>query len=313
MANEPRKHHYVPKFHLAGFTMSGTEDGQLFVTDKLRRNKWDSTPKKTARETDFYRVDLANMDPVGIEKAFSDVEGKCATVVRDVIADKRLPTGDDFGTLLNFVAISATRIPIIRSTIAAGIDGLMKQFGRQALLGPEGAKRLREIPENASMSDEEMVQFQAFIAGNDYTIDVDQNWHIHTMLEAIDALLPALAKRNWAVWSVAEGAPDLVCSDRPVALYATKQFPPLLPPGFGTPNTLLTLPLNRRVMLASQFEEMPAESSVIDRDDVAAMNSLQALHAIQVYSSVEDWVWVDGNGVAAGSQAYLDSLIYPVP
>jgi hypothetical protein len=41
------------------------------------------------------------------------------------------------------------------------------------------------------------------------------------------------------------------------------------------------------------------------------MNSVHALHAIQVYSSGEDWVWVDGNGVASGSQAYLDSLIYP--
>jgi hypothetical protein len=45
MANQSRKHHYVPEFYLAGFTESGTDDGRLHVLDKEQLRQWPSTPK----------------------------------------------------------------------------------------------------------------------------------------------------------------------------------------------------------------------------------------------------------------------------
>ena len=45
MAGQPRKHHYVPQFYLAGFTENDSKDGQLFVLDKEQRKTWAKTPK----------------------------------------------------------------------------------------------------------------------------------------------------------------------------------------------------------------------------------------------------------------------------
>lgn len=290
------RHHYVPQFYLNGFTAA---DGLLHVTDKLRRKRWTASPVKTAWEPEFYRVDLENMDPMGIEKAFSQVEGQCAEMLREVLATKKLPTGDAFDTLLNFVAISHTRVPFIRSTISDAISGLMKSLGKHTLLGSGGVKRLREDPENAAMTDEELEQLQAFIAGGEYTIDVDKNWHIKMMLQSIDDILPALGQRNWSLWTVGDGVPDLVCSDRPVALMSGRPGPV----GLGTTETMLTMPLDRRTLLVSQFEEMP-DAYVMKTEDVEGMNRLRAAHSGQVYSSSEDWACGGG-----GSQAFLDSLV----
>jgi hypothetical protein len=305
MANQPRKHHYVPKFHLAGFTQSGEVDDKLYVADKRQRRKWVSTPSNTARETDFYKIEGDGVDPMEIEKAFAKMEGQCAAVLKEIVERPRIPTGEGFGVLMNFVAYAAARVPIKRATISASIDEATKAIMRREFLGPEGAKLLRKLGEDGT--DEDMAKLQEFIAGNDYTINVEQNWHVGMITQAVDALLPAMAYRNWALWVAGDDVPDLVCSDSPVAFCATEPRPPLMPMGFGTPKTMLTFPLTRRMALTSTFEELPSDSYVMHADDVALINSLTALNANQIYSAEEDWLWA-GESVTCGAQAYLDSL-----
>jgi len=78
MDNRPKNHHYVPSFYLAQFTMSATDDGELFILDKRQRRKWVNTPAKTARSNNFYRLETDSGDPMGMEKALAFVEGRCA-------------------------------------------------------------------------------------------------------------------------------------------------------------------------------------------------------------------------------------------
>jgi hypothetical protein len=117
------------------------------------------------------------------------------------------------------------------------------------------------------------------------------------MLNLVGALLPALGKRNWGVWSAAESAPDLVCSDRPVVLTPTAPFPGPLTPGFGTLKTLLTVPLTRRVLLVSTYEELPSDSYMMDSEDVAVMNTYRAMYAHQIYSAEKDWLLIVNKAV----------------
>jgi len=246
---------------------------------------------------------------MGIEKSLADVEGMSAVVIRDIISQKKLPTGDDFGVLLNFVALSTVRVPSVRSTHSQFIDQVAKKLSHLAFLGPDGAERLWDLSklEGKSLSDEEILELQAFVESNDYDIDLEKNWHIQTMIESVNVLLPALASRHWAIWTAADGTTDLVTSDRPVALWASPPLPGPLSPNFATPNTLLTIPLSRRVLLASQLEEMPSESYIMDSQDIALMNTLRAMFSNQIYSAQENWAWtVDGE--ILNSQAFLDRL-----
>src|SRR5829696_3321193 len=53
---EPRQHHILPAFYLAGFTDTGGKDGTLHVFDYARKRSYTSKPEKVARERDFYRI-----------------------------------------------------------------------------------------------------------------------------------------------------------------------------------------------------------------------------------------------------------------
>jgi hypothetical protein len=307
MNNQPKNHHYVPAFHLSMFTASGTDDGELWVVDKKRRRSWQSTPKNTAKENNFYTV-AELTDVMAVEKGLSQVEGKCAPVVRDVVANKRLPSGEDFQILLNFVALAVVRVPNVRAQFGRVVDQMTKRAFLPALLGQNGAELLRYLAamDGQSISDEEIQELQAFVASGEYDIDLDRTWHIQTMVELFGRMLAALSQRNWAVWTAADDAGDFVCSDQPVTLWDL-QWPPSLPPHFAQSNTMLTFPLSRRVMLVSQFEELPSDSYVMDRTDVALMNTHRTMYANQIYSAQEHWTWTP-NGEILDSRAFLDRL-----
>ena len=103
-------------------------------------------------------------------------------------------------------------------------------------------------------------------------------------------LAPLLSLRKWCLWIADEAAPDLICSDSPVAPTWAVPMPGPMSPAFGTPNTIVSVPLNRRIALMSMIEEeLPATS--LDRDGVAAVNSMRVMYANQLYSSELDFVW----------------------
>lgn len=292
------KHHYVPQFYLKGFTDS---DGLIHVTDKVLRKRWRTAPRNVAWAPEFYKVDVSGMDPMGIEKAFGQVEGQCASMLREVLTTREIPSGQNAEVLLNFVALSITRVPLIRAKIAEFIDGVAKSLGKLAFLGPEGIRRLKEDPEIARMSEEEMERFQEFMQSAEYTVNVDQNWHVTMLLDSITQILPLLTHRSWSVWTVDDAAPNLVTSDRPVALSGG----PAGMAGLGTAETLLTMPLDKRTLLASTLEEI-LTCHVMDTGEVEAMNMVRSENGSQIYSSEQDWACA-----FEGSQAYLDALIYP--
>ncbi len=68
--SEPRRHHYVPRCWLAGFTETGEKDGKLWVTDIVRRKQWESSPGGAGFIRDFYRLSDDEVDPVMVEKRF---------------------------------------------------------------------------------------------------------------------------------------------------------------------------------------------------------------------------------------------------
>ena len=60
------------------------------------------------------------------------------------------------------------------------------------------------------------------------------------------------------------------------------------PPGFGLPNTLITVPLNARMALASTFE--PLKAVTLDQARVAQVNSRTGMFANQLFSHEDRFV-----------------------
>ena len=107
MSKQPRKHHYVPRFYLAGVTDNSRPDGRLYVLDKASGKQWPRSPKGTAHQRDFHLVNLGpGVDPMGVEKKLAHMEGQQSAVLKRILEEEALPPDDDeaVGDLMAFVA-----------------------------------------------------------------------------------------------------------------------------------------------------------------------------------------------------------------
>jgi hypothetical protein len=310
MPNQPRKHHYVPKFYLAGFTKSGSVDGNLYVLDQRQRWRWGpATPVNVAHQRDFYAIDArSDADRMVVEKTFGEIEATCSRVIRDVIERKEMPAGEDRDILLNFVALMAVRVPGIRNTVSGFIDDVVKSLGRTMLDSELGWQHFKGVCEaSGEKVDFTREEMKAFVDGDDYTANLDQSWHVGMMLELGSKLVPALAQRHWSIWIAGDDVPDLTCSDRPVCLTWYTSSPPSLPPGFALAGTAVIMPVNRRIAISGTFEEQPLKSA-LDKYDVATVNRGTRKYANQVYSSEAEFVWAMTEEQIGNATDLLDLL-----
>lgn len=310
MTRQPRQHHYVPQFYLAGFTTTGTIDGPLHVLDREQGKSWPSSPKGTAHARDFYAVDLGSgQDPMVVEKTMAVCEGKWAAALKVVTEESALPQGASLGDLLAFVAFLAVRVPRIRTQVADVIDRVSKADLRATFATAEGREQFRTVvaqhcqnlPESERRrielllrNDSDLNDMADYVNSDQYGVSYGQTWTVQTMVQMAIALLPVLGQRQWALWPVASDAPNLICSDSPVCLTWTKRVTGAYPPGFDLPNTLVTVPLSARLALASTFQAM--QEMTLDRVGVAQMNSRTLVCATQIYLPTDDFVWADEGG-----------------
>jgi hypothetical protein len=311
VSNQPRKHHFIPQFYLAGFSASGQADGDLYVLDQRQRKRWKSTPKGTAHKRDFHTTDFGpNEDPMVIEKKLADFEGRWANVVRLVIENRSLPEDQLFADLMFFVAFMAVRVPRIRATLSQFFDGVVKSLIHATLSTPGGMASFRRSIEEQTgrkLTDQEFNQYRTFGLSQQYDADFDQTWHVQEMLQMGVYLAPLLSRRKWWLWTVKDDAPDLICSDSPVAPTWLVPVEGPLSPAFGTPNTVVSIPLNRRIALVSMLE-MDLGPNDLDRDGVAVVNSMTGLYANQWYSASDDFVWLTKEHRVGNAMYLLETL-----
>lgn len=294
--NKPaRKHHYVPEFFLAGFTPSGSKDDFLQVLDQRHGKRWQAKPAEVAHQKDFYRVEAAQVEPDVLEKQFSEFEGRAATVIKQIIKTAILPKGDDFNTLISFIAFSAIRVPRVRKVFSDPMVKIAKMTMEMVLATPEHwqqtVDKARKDGIELKGSYEEMKKF--FESGQ-YTIEVNQIWHLQTLFQSVNTIHPLLAKRNWMLLIAKQGGGEFICSDDPIGLvWTTNEVPPFFGPGFGMPDTEVTIPLNKDLALRGQFEGYSASRAEAGRGTIAAINSRTAIGARCLYSANENFVWID--------------------
>jgi len=221
MANRPRRHHYVPSFYLAGFTLSGSDEDRLNVFDQGQIRMWPSSPKNAGLSRDFYAIELGpDVDPSCFEsEVLARVEGEVSLVIQTVVKTDRLPQGHDFDVLLNFVALLASRTPRIRRLVGQVTDLVVKGSVQSLVATKEGWRQFQDYCHDSGIeqNDDEAEQMRQFILSGEYEVDLDQTSHVQKIVELVDAMLPLLAQRHWSLGIAAPGVPNFVCSDAPVS------------------------------------------------------------------------------------------------
>lgn len=85
--NEPKLHHYVPRFYLNYFR---DPKRNLWVYDKKTDRVFAAAPNRIAAETQFYRLPgplVGSVDPLSIEKALSDLESRASAIIARVVTE----------------------------------------------------------------------------------------------------------------------------------------------------------------------------------------------------------------------------------
>lgn len=138
-------------------------------------------------------------------------------MIRDIIAKRELPmNADRLGTLFNFIAFQAVRIPAMRKTISTPISQIRRIIMDIVLSSEE---RFRSQVERAGMDPNAVPYARAradFEKNPEFPVITEEYMqHAMTMMSA---MLPLLARRDWAVLWSDRPSEQFIVSDHPVTL-----------------------------------------------------------------------------------------------
>jgi hypothetical protein len=124
---QPRKHHYVPKFYLQGFS----DTGKLQVFDRYHRRYQSKSPGGVAFERDYYTIDtLAEQDTAIIEEGYGKVETAAAPLISRLQQPCTLNAVERENLAL-FVAMQQARVPDTEKRIIEGTEKGYQAIARQ--------------------------------------------------------------------------------------------------------------------------------------------------------------------------------------
>ncbi|MHB9145463.1 MAG: DUF4238 domain-containing protein [Symbiobacteriia bacterium] len=306
-----RRHHYIPQFYLEGFKRSADDKG-LWVTDTQRAVQFEAVTKDIGVQRDYNRVEISGVEPNVVEEKLSQIEARAANVIRTLASSRVLPTDDDLNDLMVFIALLHTRSPSSRQVWGDGLKKVAEMAEIMKAASEEEKRKWSRVP--AMPPDSKGVSYSEFskVFKADGTHELRNEANVEFMLEGAKVVAPLLIQRSWTVLVARKDAGDLICSDHPVSLVWTdaalmKQS--FYSPGFGLRNTVVTVPLTRRIALWGSWGSGRRVSSLGPRD-VAAINSRTAMYAQRhIYSARRDFDYIDKLGRVLSSKALLRQIL----
>lgn len=270
--NNPRKHHYLPRFYLSEFSANGRS---LVQIDKASGYSATCNIKDVASIRDYHRLDAEDIDdPNQLERTLSTVEGKLAKAAKQV-----LQGGIDgpitHAHLIELVSMLRVRIPATKRMI----EQMTRQVVRHTGVLLEKAGRLPKPPtgleETLSMENVGINVSNWFCLQQMFQLAENKE-----ILKLLCAMRPTLLK--------AAGNDFFLTCDQPVAVYSPSARPAALEGvALEERDVVLSLPLSRSTLLQLDWEEhepseQTATSEIVEefnrRTVIMASNYVFASH-----------------------------------
>lgn len=272
-ANVAWRHHYVPRFLLAGFTPSGTQSDQLWSFDREHSRPVRRPPRSVAFERDYYSVEVPGQPADLIESFFSLVESIAAPIIRDMIANRVMPTGTDYADLMYFLGLMNGRSPAFRDLLVGFPEELAHDVVKLLASSRENYEiGTRGFPPDKKPPFEKIQKW----AKEEKFVEVANPsvLHVQGAMFGLDGgVVDLLGNRKWSILFAEEGGVQFICSDNPISIRSSRApFEHFIPPGVAYLETDFILPIHRTVALLGCFE---GRSDVHDVGDevVASINT----------------------------------------
>jgi Protein of unknown function (DUF4238) len=287
-----RRHHFVPRCYLKGFTVERKKRRQVTVFDAKDRKVFTTAIDNVALERDFNRVEIDGLAPDAFENAMAAFESEISAALDRIKATLSIAEADRIA-LINLICALALRNPRLRETLRDFDERVAKMVLDVTLETPERweaqVKRAREagylkdVPKVAELSYEQM---KKFAREANFRLSVPRERHIQLELETFNKMLPILLERKWLLLRAPQDSGGFITSDHPVVL--TWSDPAMRRgfhgPGFGLTGTEVFFPVSTRLAVVGAFELQEATIDV-HPNAVASLNGAQVAYAErQVYA-----------------------------
>ena len=292
MTSTARRHHYLPQVYLAGFTDTGTKDGQFHVLDIHSGTYFRTSPKNVAAERDFNRVDVEGKPPDIIEQELSPFEESAGQAIRKVNRTNTSPSAEDINWIINLLCLIAVRNPQRRKAFNRARELEMHIIGDLLVSNEKVWDHHLKKAQEAGYVAETNVSFEEmkrFIKERRYKIEFTPEGNIRAEFHTFDKILQILGQRIWSLLVAPKSGPDFICSDHPVAL-TWKSSANRGPIGYGLKNTEVFFPLGPRTGFYGVYEEPLRTIVHMKPAQVAMMNTRVAQSAERhVFSTRESF------------------------
>ncbi len=247
----PKRHHFLPRFYLEGFT----EGGVLAVYDRIVNTVRVQNPVNTGVIGHFYTFEDADgRKRFEVEKMLSECEAK-ASIVIEKLSQQRDITDDDRADLAIFVALACFRTPDVIDSLKLFNSNLIRDIAdRMFSRVAEVKERMRVTP--GAPSDEDALHDEAqelvdFVRNGNCKVTTQHAWAIGTAMQTALKIAPILAGRNWIAIHRDTDKKSFVTCDAPVMLTTVAQ-----PPGgfwggigFANPDAMVAFPMTQACAL----------------------------------------------------------------
>jgi hypothetical protein len=298
MAADARNHHYVPQAYLKGFTEGGSKKSNFVVYDVKTGSRFETKPRNVCAERDFNRVNIPGVDPNVVESDMGKFEALIPPAIHD-IDNRNSFEGDSRDTILNLIAILATRHPDRREVLRKFHAQIAKVAMSVVMSKPEIYNRttisLEQSGIQSSFAKVPYEQMRRFVDGGEYAINVGTEHHLRMEATAYEAALDCLAQRQWTLYRAVDG--HFITSDLPVCLTWRNpdQVPPFYraSPGHAMRDTEVVFPLSKQLALIGTFDGEDGAHQASTRL-VGAVNSRVMAHARRhIYSAKRSFPMMD--------------------
>lgn len=286
-----RQNHYVPAFYLAGFTPSGKTKDFLWVHDKKSKKHWKEKPAKVARERDFYRIEMPDVQPDFVEKEFSKFEKLASSVIRDIQHTDSMPGRESFLLLMNLIAMMATRVPGFRQSLSKPLKEIGEKILRMIVYSSDHFKDFVDNCKRHGIDSIDMTSYEFLkkqVEDGELELDVNPEWLTGLQLESYEFVLPELLRRNWTLAINDNPGTHFITSDRPAVLMSLKPMMKFDSPGFADPDTELIFPLNKKYAMLGRFEGYTQIVKPTGRQVIALNTAIYFYSDRYVYSDSEN-------------------------
>lgn len=249
--SDPRKHHYIPRFYLANFSLLEGKKHRLWVYEKGRKPR-KSTPVLEGCRKDFYSFLENGQRSTEVEAWLSNLEAAVAPLIAVLVQSKRGPTPSERVSLAVFMGTLYTRTPLGRQ-----LD--------ECIVAPALTKRLKSVANNpaafyklyaefnAEASSRELAEQarQEVLSGKSDALEASEPFRLASMIQVGIQYGEVLSGMDWQFVHSPENQ-HFITSDNPMICEVGDPVNPRATHfrcGPNLPNAVAWFPLTSRVCL----------------------------------------------------------------